>query len=251
VPLLSAQLAAADEEGVGAAWAGEPPAPPAPLPPLSPAPTLAAAAALAAAIDARELAAYFGTRHEAPPGAAKADVEAEAVEAKRCGDAKAALVEALWKAVRAQCHATWAAASAGNVALPRVPPASPRSGGAAAAPAPPLPAAAPAALPPPPAGDAFEAAVAALSAWAPTTGVAGPHAPLITVERALRAGKWATALEAAQKAAAGAGAGLGGLHPLSCELVKLHCLLALGWARPAARAVEAIVMHFSQWPVMM
>jgi hypothetical protein len=250
VPLLAARLAAADEEGVASAWAGEPPAPPAPLAPLAPAPTLLAAAALAAAIDARELAAYFGVRHEAPPGAAKALLEAEAAEAKRRADDKAALVDALWRAVRAQCHAAWAAASLGNAAVQGVPPAAPRSGGgsaAAAAAAPPLPAAP--ALPPPPPGDGFEAAVAALNAWAPTTGAAGPHAPLIAVERALRAGKWAVALEAAQKAAAGSG--LGGMHPLTCELLKLHCMLALGWARPAARLVEAMVMNFTAWPVMM
>jgi hypothetical protein len=254
LPLLTAQLTVVDEEGVGGAWAAEPPQPPAAPPPLAPAPTLAAVAALVAAIDERDLAAYFGTRHEGCGGAlvgaaAKAAEAAGALEGKRRSDEKAALVDALWRAVRAQCYATWAAVASGSAALPRVPPAAPRSGGAAAATgsAPALPAVA---LPPPPPGDAFEAAVAALNAWAPTTGAAGPHAPLIAVERALRAGRWACALDAANKAAAGA-AGLGGLHPQAVALLQLHCVLALEWARPAARAVEAYVMHFTAWPVMM
>jgi len=253
--ILWARAAALDDALVGKAWGAAPAAAPAPR--RDAAPALAALAAAAAAADADGLARWAGLRHDEAPAADAAAKAAAAAAAKRWADERAALVGALWRRARALCAATLDAAAAGGAAAARLaPPPATRAAGVAASDAFASGAAAEEAaalLPPapPPGADAaaFSAAVAALAPWSPVAGAEGPHAPLLACEAALRERRWASALEAATKAAAGAqekgaDAGLAGLHPLALAHIRVYCLLQLGLPYFAARvAATAAALH--------
>lgn len=210
----------------------------------SPAATLSAAQAVIKSIDSSALASWFGVR--------RSEVELSSSLGKTYEELKVSLVDALWRQVRALCCFSWEAVRLGGELLlkggiPR-PQRDDGSGVAVAA--------TPISVPPifspfPSASDeAFEAAVSALSVWSPfpCTGdktrkagllPEGPHAPLIALERALRQGAFATALDIARATGLGGSKskvdGLKALKHRSLLHIQLYCAARLGWSHACGR----------------
>jgi len=200
-------------------------------------PTLSAATAVIKSIDTTALASWFGVR--------RSESEMSSFLGKACEEQKVFLVDALWRQVRAMCYFSWEAARLGGGLLvkgeiPR-PQRDDGSGEGKTA----VPISAPfVASPPTPASDeAFEAAVSALGVWAPfpctgdklrKAGVLpeGPHAPLIAMERALRQGAFATALDIARATGVGGSKskadGLRALKHKSLLHIQIYCAARLG-----------------------
>ena len=244
--LHAATLSALDDACVVKPWGAEAPLPAFP----DPAPTQEAAARVRSVCDAPALAAWYGLRHEG---------EKDTPTSTGNAQAKAALIDALWRSARSLCAATWEAVAAGSRltsagAAPRpmrprttalaAPAAEACAAGCAAAGAA-LALALPPPAPRPPAAGAApcEAAVAALNSWAPTTAPTkeaadkgeGGMGQLLACEGALRAGNWALALEQVRAALRAKAAGvvgapgtLGSLPHRALLDLSVYCLVRLG-----------------------
>jgi hypothetical protein len=215
---------------------------------------VAAADAALATIDAGALAGYFGLRRD------EATMDAAGKAAHKTNTAaKTTLIDLLARKAKALCLKTLSTARAAQTTG-----ASLSASGFTSVTAEPAPTAAavsdPSSLAP--AVDATEAtfavdetatafasAVAALGEWANPDDY-----PLLVLEKHLRAGRNATALEVVSKAVSGGAAEADKLAPLNhkhCVALRLHLVHQLGWPMPLLRSLAAhAVLAFAPGPLM-
>ena len=225
--ILFTKVLSLDNAIIGKCWGNSLP-PPIPLK-LSYSLLVSAINAVISEADADGIARYAGLRHETP-----------SIESKKWSEARTQLVTSLWCHCRVLCVATLTAASAGAKAASLLPLPITTKLGAIASPSSSVIDIATSTLPSLPIqidliDNSFSNAVNALAPWAAVSGTEGSYAPLIMLETALRANKWATALEILNNKTSTTPtttttmqSGLDGLHPLVISHLKVYCLLRLG-----------------------